>query len=114
MRIGIGIVAVMIALAHVPTAQALDGAAPLTLADAPDAVGDMVLTADAVKLGQLVGIREQADGSFLCIVQLDRDLRVATSALLVAGLLRASDGSLRVPEDAASLASTMKLPFAEP
>ncbi|WP_371154347.1 hypothetical protein [Jannaschia sp. 2305UL9-9] len=93
------------------SAQAMDGARPLLLSDAPGAVGAPVLTSDEVKLGHLVAFRPQDDGGVFCIVQLDDELRVDTSALMVAGLMRATDGSLRLVEDAATLADRMKLPL---
>lgn len=91
--------------------QAMDEARLLLVADAPDAIGSAVHTADQVKLGHLVAFREQADGSLFSIVQLDQALRVDTSALMVSGLMLADDGSLHLNEDAATLAALMKLPL---
>ena len=104
------ILAVLLALSSVG-ARAMDALHPLSLADVPAAVGTAVLTSDDVQLGHLIGYNEQGNGEFLCFVQLDASLRVDTSPLIVAGLLRHKDGSLRLAEDAATLADRMKLPL---
>ncbi|MGB3407929.1 MAG: hypothetical protein WBA67_10585 [Jannaschia sp.] len=92
-------------------AQAMDDRHPLHLSDVADAVGSAVLTADDVKLGHLVAFSEQGEGRFLCFVQLVPSLRVETSPLIVSGLLRHEDGTLRLAENAASIAERMKLPL---
>ncbi|UWQ16337.1 hypothetical protein [Jannaschia sp. M317] len=104
--------AIAIALFLLPSfAQAMDDLHPLRVDEARAVVGTDVLTADAVRLGRLVAVNEMSDGLFSCVVMLDRALRVQTSALMVAGLSRASDGSLRLADDAATLAARMNLPL---
>lgn len=92
-------------------AKAMEAARPIILTEAQAAIGSAVLTSDDVKLGHLIGVNDQGDGAFLCFVQLRKPLRVDTSPLIVAGLVRGEDGTLRLTEDAATLADRMKLPL---
>jgi hypothetical protein len=96
-----------LALTAAPAAAA--DLAPLRLSQAAEALGARVLSADAVPLGTLVAARPLDGDAVACIVQLDAALTARTSPLVVEGLLLASDGSLRLPERAETIAERMRL-----
>jgi hypothetical protein len=82
---------------------------PLPADQAEGLVGAPVLSADAVPMGRLIAAQVTPEGDLVCIVRLDAALSSRTSPLLVNGLLRAPDGSLRLPEPASVLADRMHL-----
>ncbi|PWJ21157.1 hypothetical protein [Jannaschia seohaensis] len=82
---------------------------PLRFEEAQSLIGRPVLSADAVPLGRLVATRALPDGGFHSIVLLDEALEAGISALIVEGLARAPDGSLRLAEAADVLADRMQL-----
>ncbi|TFL17797.1 hypothetical protein [Jannaschia formosa] len=84
---------------------------PLSFDEAEALIGEPVLTADAIPLGRLVATRPAPEGGFVCIVMLDAALEARTSALIVEGLRRAPDGSLRLAEASDTLADRMRLPI---
>jgi hypothetical protein len=86
---------------------------PLRLEEAEAMIGMPVLTSDAFPLGRLIATQSQPDGTFICIVMLDADLGAGISPLIVEGLRRAPDGSLRLAEASDTLADRMRLPLGD-